>query len=304
MNNAAHTVHLTPDITLSGNGVSVAVLDTGICPMEDFIIPRNRIICFKDFVNGKNYPYDDNGHGTHVAGCLGANGYLSKGKFRGIAPSCNIVCLKILDETGSGTAKWSFDAIRWLIENKEKYNIKIVNMSVGTNDRSIYSSLSYAANMLWQKGLVVCAASGNNNPRGITSPGINNSIITIGSWEEHKIFSLSNNKNTYSKPDVFAPGKDIVSCMSNTFLFSMGNRSKDKIVDNYYIKMSGSSMSTPIVSGAAAILLEKYPILNNDEVKDIIISSANSPENPQLLNIKNMLLTAQKYVEMPKNIRI
>ena len=68
--------------------------------------------------------------------------------------------------------------------------------------------------------------------------------------------------------------------------------------------MSGSSMSTPIVSGAAAILLEKHPILNNDEVKDIIISSANSKENPQLLNIKNMLLTAKKYVEMQKNIRI
>ena len=88
----------------TGKSITISILDTGICPIEDFTMPHNRIIAFKDFVAGKFEPYDDNGHGTHVSGIAAGNGFLSEGKYMGIAPECNIVSLKILEATRKGNS--------------------------------------------------------------------------------------------------------------------------------------------------------------------------------------------------------
>ena len=112
MNSAVKTINCRPPKGIDGRNICVVTLDTGICPCAD--IPLKRILFFKDFVNGKEKPYDDNGHGTHVAGCLGGNGFLSGGLYRGVAPSCRIISLKTLDEGGNGTAKWTFDARKWI----------------------------------------------------------------------------------------------------------------------------------------------------------------------------------------------
>jgi len=289
MNIAAQTIRCYPPDGIDGRNICVAVLDTGICEMEDFWAPDKRIIYFKDFVNGRKNPYDDNGHGTHVCGILGGNGQKSNGLYKGVAFACNIVMLKVLDEYGSGTVRWTNDAVNWLIKNRDLYNIRIVNMSVGSGDKSVFYELSSAAEELWKNNLVVCAASGNNDPHGITAPGINRHVITVGSWEERKIYRIREKNGTYFKPDIFAPGKDIVSCMAKDFSFAGGRRKREKIVNSFYVKMSGSSMSTPMASGAAALILQKKNYLKPDEVKEIMVSSAVKNNGKKLLNIEEAL---------------
>jgi serine protease AprX len=288
MNIAAKTIRCRPPDGIDGRNICIAVLDTGLCPVKDFSLPPNRIVCFKDFVNGKSQMYDDNGHGTHVSGCLGSCGIMSGGLYRGIAPACNIAVLKILDESGSGTAGWTYEAVNWLLANHQKYNIQVVNMSVGSSDKSISRQLSASAAALWEKGMVVCAAAGNNDPYGITSPGINSSVITVGSWEDKKMYRLKYNRKVYLKPDIFAPGRDIISCMADDFSFDGSRRKKDNMVGSHYIKMSGSSMATPMVSGAAALLLQHNPLLTPNQVKDIMVSASLKNQNQRLLNVEEM----------------
>ena len=117
----------------TGRGVGVAVLDTGICPHPDF---GTRICAFADFLSYKKQPYDDNGHGTHVCGILGGDGTLSGGRFQGVAPGCSIIALKVLDRFGNGNREDVLRAFRWLLENRDVYGIRVVNISVGTTYRT------------------------------------------------------------------------------------------------------------------------------------------------------------------------
>ena len=109
--------------------INVAVLDTGIFRHRDF---DNRIVAFKDFVNGKNIVYDDSGHGTHVSGIIAGNGFSSMGKYRGIAPMAGIVSVKVLDERGNGKIEDVVNGIKWLLENKDRFSIRVVNVSFGS----------------------------------------------------------------------------------------------------------------------------------------------------------------------------
>src|SRR5690606_4133390 len=105
------------------------VIDTGVAPHQDLTLPDNRIVGFKDFVNNKNEPYDDNGHGTHVAGIIAGNGYSSRGKYTGIAPEANILAIKALNKRGSGNMSDIIAAVEYVIETKDKHNTKILNLS-------------------------------------------------------------------------------------------------------------------------------------------------------------------------------
>ena len=114
---------------ITGRGVTVAILDTGICAHPDF---DRRIVAFCDFVNGKQNMYDDASHGTHVAGILGGNGGLGRGRYRGIAPGCGLVGLKVLDRFGQGRMEYLIAALEWVCANYQKYGIRILNISAGT----------------------------------------------------------------------------------------------------------------------------------------------------------------------------
>ena len=119
----------TPKVQRKYNGknISVAILDTGIFLHPDF---AGRVLQFKDFIHQIADPYDDSGHGTHVAGCLAGDGYLSDGKYCGIAPSCNLIIGKVLDNKGLGNIDNVIDAIQWILQNKENYNTRILNISI------------------------------------------------------------------------------------------------------------------------------------------------------------------------------
>ena len=266
------------NLRLTGKGVGIAILDTGLSPVDDFLLPKNRISVFKDFINGIPKCYDNNGHGTHVCGIACGNGFLSDGKYRGIAPNANIIVLKILDRMGRGSTSTALSAVNWLIANKNKYNIKIANMSVGTSDRSINYDLIHALYKAWDSGICIITADGNSGSgnSSIAQAGKNKKIITVGSSE-----------NTSFTCDITAPGVNIASCMSPDYSFGFHGRSRKKVIENGYIMMSGTSMSTPIVSGAAALLIEKEPLITPDEIKRrLILSSGNN----KMLDIKKLLV--------------
>ncbi len=295
MNVARKTVNAvwTDNKRLKGRGVSVAVLDTGIYPHNDFVGRRNRLIQFKDFVNSKEECYDDNGHGTHVAGILGGDGYESKGKYVGIAPECNIIGVKVLNEKGSGNISDVLAGIQWVIHNKNKLNIRVINLSVGTDDiEGEDAALVRGVNAAWDAGLVVVAAAGNNGPKKgtITTPGISRKIITVGSSDDAETVDIFGDyitnysgrgptKACIKKPDVVAPGSNITSCKADTTYAP----SKRYYPSNYlgYICKSGTSMATPIVSGAIALLLSLKPQLTNKEIKLKLMDSVNDLGFPQ-----------------------
>ena len=255
----------------SGKGVTVAILDSGIYPHADY---ADRIVCFYDILNGRTKPYDDQGHGTHIAGIIGGNGRASRRTYVGMAPDANLFSIKVLDKRGNGETEQVIKALEYLISKKEQYRVRVVNMSVGTipeAGQTEKNGLVRAVEKAWDAGLVVVAAAGNNGPEpmSITTPGISRKVITVGSSEQDKRLENGEIAEGASsrgptpfcvcKPDILAPGKGIISCRN---------------ARNGYISKTGTSMSTAIVSGAVALLLEKKPWLSPAEVKLALYHSA------------------------------
>ncbi len=277
-----------------GRGVGVAVVDTGIAPHKDFLEGGNRITAFKDFISQRAEAYDDNGHGTHVAGIIGGNGYSSKGKYRGIAPECSFIGVKVLDHRGDGNISDVLAGLQWIIDNRKKYNIRIVNISVGTSSKDNLdenSLLVQGVNAVWDNGIVVIVAAGNNGPgpMSISTPGISRKVITVGSSDDNVSAEVygSGRAKDYSgrgptpfcikKPDIVAPGSNIISCNTSRYSTKTKNgeiRFLSSDSPMMYTIKSGTSMATPVVSGAIALLLSAYPDMTNREVKLKLRSSA------------------------------
>lgn len=250
---------------ITGKGIGVAVLDTGIYLHEDF---KDRVTAFRDFVNHREKPYDDNGHGTHIAAMIGGNGVSSGGKYQGVAPECQIISAKVLDRKGNGYASDVLAGLYWIRTHRKEYGIRIVNISVGSLSRremTENSVLVKGVNAAWDDGLVVVVAAGNHGPgpMTVTTPGISRKVITVGCSDDNKEVEVMGSRMVdYSgrgptpacicKPDIVAPGCGIVSCLNER---------------GRYFSKSGTSMSTPLVSGAIALLLQKYPHMTNKDVK-------------------------------------
>ena len=251
------------------------VLDTGIFPHIDF---TGRILAFQDFIGHRIRPYDDNSHGTHVCGIIGGDGRASEGRIRGIAPGCSLIVLKVLDRTGNGRKEDVLQAFRWILENKRYYGIRVVNISVGTTCRRAedHRVLIAGVEQLWDAGLVVVAAAGNQGPKAgsVTAPGSSRKIITVGSSDlltgRTAISGRGPTFECVCKPDLVAPGNHVLACAPGA--------------DNGYGVKSGTSMSTPLVAGAAALMLEKNPELTNVQIKMKLKESARDmglPKNQQ-----------------------
>ena len=264
----------------TGNGVTVAVIDTGLYPHDDFVLPQNRITYFLDLVNDRPDPYDDNGHGTFCAGCIAGSGYASEGQYEGIAPQANLIMIKALDENGGGSISDVLRAMQWVADNQEKYKIRVLSMSLGIEASDFdprQNTLSQAAEALWRRGIVVVAAAGNSGPKKgtINSPGTAPSVITVGAVNDRNEsmdiakFS-SRGTESMKKPDLVAPGVEVTAAEADTS-YKKGDRKK-----NGYVTLSGTSVATPIVAGAIALMLEKNPQLTPDQVKQLLLKSCVS----------------------------
>ncbi len=273
---------------ITGRGITAAVLDTGICAHPDF---DDRIVCFYDFTGRSPRLYDDASHGTHVSGILGGNGCASGGKYRGIAPECRLVHLKVLDRFGQGRMKDLREGIEWVIENKERYQIRIMNISAGASrEDSESEQLLQAVESAWDAGIVVVVAAGNMGPEPmtVTIPGNSRKVITVGASDEFRIHPAHRNasysgrgptKECICKPELAAPGTGIVSCSANWR------------IGRYYQAKSGTSMAAPAISGCVALLLSREPYLSNVEVKMRLKNAAEDaglPFNRQGWGIPNM----------------
>lgn len=258
----------------TGKGIGVCILDTGIYEHIDF---TGRIWAFYDFLAFKRRPYDDNGHGTHVAGLVAGDGTASMGKYRGAAPGCGIIALKVLDRYGTGSQDDVLRALRWIREYRQQYRIRVVNISVGTtcNSKRNHARLLESVEQLWDEGVVVVTAAGNQGPRpgSITAPGSSKKVITVGSSDllegRSAISGRGPTAECVCKPDIVAPGNKIMS-------FVPGKPY------SYGVK-SGTSMSTPLVTGAIACALEKNPALTNTDIKTMLMNSAEDMGLPQNL---------------------
>ena len=258
-------------IGLSGAGVTVAVMDTGIVRHPDF---GNRIVGFKDFCNRRIELYDDNGHGTHVAGIIGGGGVLDL-RYLGIAPKCNLLALKVLDKNGNGNTANVLEGMEWLIKNKEQYQVRLLNISVGmlkSAGEKEKMQLLDAVDAAWDAGIMVVTAAGNNGPgeNTVTIPGISRKVLTVGCMDDDTDETGQYTKNEgYSgmgptdccvmKPEILAPGTNVVSCCRDV---------------KGYIKKSGTSMAAPVVTGALALGFERFPELTPAEMKLRLYESA------------------------------
>jgi serine protease AprX len=262
------------DLGYTGKGVKVAIIDTGIDANHPDL--KGKVVDWVDYVNGKTTPYDDYGHGTHCAGIIGGTGAASNGKYRGVAPDVQFIGIKVLGKDGSG----GLSAILQGIDYATNSDAKIISMSLGSNECS--QAVEDLVSKAVKKGKIVVCAAGNSGPgtKTIGCPSDNPDVITVGATDKaDSIATFSSRgptKDGMVKPDVCAPGKDIISCKAGGIL-------ENKAIDKYYLKMSGTSMACPMVSGSVALLAQKDPKLTPQEAKSILEKSTK-PEGKKCPN--------------------
>ncbi len=280
----------------AGEGICAAVLDTGISRHPDF---GDRITAFRDFTGKGASCYDDSGHGTHVGGILAGDGRLSGGAYAGMAPKTSLLIAKVLDHEGNGNVENVIKGIDWILKERKAYQLRIVNISVGTQpelEKCQKRQLLEAVEELWDQGLVVVVSAGNYGPAEgtVAVPGNSPKVITVGVPDSTSAAGRAKRSSiNYSgrgptvrcviKPDVFAPGTGIISCNAR---YGMAG-------EPAYVMKTGTSMATPVVSGAIACLLSKYPDMTNVEVKlklrESCIKSPGTEAGWGMLNVAGLL---------------
>jgi serine protease AprX len=282
-----------------GSGVGVAVVDSGLAWHPGLFLnekgkPANRVVAWVDFVQGKALPQDPNGHGTHVAGIIANSEKDAEGQWGGVAPGVKLVGVRVLDKEGVGTYERVIQGIDWVVKNKERYNIRVMNLSIVSPAQSPYwaDPINQAAMKAWKAGIVVVTAAGNGGPAPMTIgvPGNTPYVITVGAftdnytpdnWNDDSITPFSAAGPTldaFVKPDVVAPGAHMVSSMlAHAYLARQHEANK---LTAFYFSMAGTSQATAVVSGVAALILAKYPELTPDEVKFRLQASSLLWVNP------------------------
>ncbi|EGA88447.1 intracellular alkaline serine proteinase [Planococcus donghaensis MPA1U2] len=272
---------------VTGKGVTVAVVDSGIAngAQSDF---KKRVSANAKFSTANNMS-DSFGHGTHVASILGGDGTQSNGAYPGVAPGVDIVNVKVSDDEGKAGEQNLVEGLEWIYDNHEKYNIRVVNISnqIATQQNYKESATNAAVELLWHKGIVVVVSAGNQGGTSCSTcyaPANDPFVITVGSIDDKgtkdtaddSLKNWSSNGLTsegFSKPEVVAPGSKITAYMPKGELRGL---KPENVVSNDYFTMGGTSMSTPMVSGIVALMLEQNPNLTPDQVKWILKNTTRS----------------------------
>jgi serine protease AprX len=287
----------------TGAGVTVAFIDSGITSYQHPDLADSRVLAFVDFVNARTTKYDDNGHGTHVAGIIGGTGKLSAKKYAGIAPGASLVSLKVLNQNGEGSVGNILKALDWVYKKGKTYGVRVVNLSVGAAVTESYYTdpLTLATKTLVDRGITVVAAAGNNGlnaagqPQwgGIASPANAPWVLTVCAFSTNGSYAVGDDKvapfssagptavDFSAKPDLCAPGVGVVSTAGpGSTLFQSGLITTPSwlipgtVASTYaylpYESLTGSSMAAPFVSGAVALMLQANPNLTPNLIKGIL----------------------------------
>jgi serine protease AprX len=276
---------------VTGDGIGVAIVDTGIAPLDGLVQDVNgdsRLVGWVDMIDGSTEPIDPNGHGTHVAGIVANSDLTEIGHYAGVAPNVNLVGVRVLDEFGSGTYAEVISGIDWVVQNKEEYNIRVMNLSLVTLPQSHYweDPLNQAVMAAWAADIVVVVSAGNSGPApmSVGVPANVPYVITVGAFTDNytpddhtddyvaPFSSAGPTWDGFVKPDVVAPGAHMASIMpSDSYLAGLY---PDRQVAENYFQWAGTSTAAPVVSAICAMVLEQNPDLTADQVKYRVLSSA------------------------------
>jgi serine protease AprX len=292
---------------VNGSGVGVAVVDTGIDGnLPDFQGAGSASRVIGSVVTNPNAQVatDSYGHGTDVAGIIAGDGdNLApsdplKGRFVGVAPGANLVSIKVSDERGAATVLDVIYGLQFAVDHRAEYNLRVVNLSLDSETPQSYTTdpLDAAAESAWMHGIVVVAAAGNRGEDSDAvqySPANDPYVITVGAVDENgtptpgddfiaKWSSRGTTQDGIQKPDVYAPGAHIVSVLAPGSAFA--GMCQPCQIGGDYIKTSGTSMATPMISGLVADLLQSHPTWTPDMVKGALTSRLVT-SNPSLQEI-------------------
>ena len=324
--------------SLDGTGVGIAIVDSGIYSAHKSI--GSRVVYSQDFT-GQNRVDDPFGHGTHVASAAAGNASLYSGSYGGIAPNAHLINLRVLNSEGVGATSQVLGALDWIYSNRIAYNIRVTNLSLGAPAVTTYKNdpLCVAVRKLSDAGVVVVAAAGNDGKDefgrkqygAIHAPGNEPSAITVGASNSFDTDSRTDDVvTTYSsrgptrsfwtdrsginhydnliKPDVVAPGNKLIfaEAVDNYLVTNHPewdtNLSPSKPAQKM-MYMSGTSVSTPLVSGAAALLLQANPKLTPNMVKMILMYSAQQLPDMNLLEQGAGELNIEGAIRLGKLVR-
>ena len=319
------------ELGYNGTGVGVAVIDSGVTSWHDDLSGSapgsQRVDQFVDLINGATTPYDDYGHGTHVAGIIAGNGFDSGGARSGIAPGAHLIVLKVLDQNGSGRIGDVIAALDYVVRNKGLFNIRIINLSVAAGVFESYTSdfLTLAAKKAVDAGILVVASAGNVGKDlnghaqygGVTAPGNAPWVLTVGASSHMGTIDRSDDTvaafssrgptavDRAAKPDVVAPGVGIESLSnpnSTMFMSKAPYLLSGTVPTAYppYLSLSGTSQAAPVVSGTAALMLQANPWLTPNAVKAILQYTAQEYPGYDALTQGAGFLNARGAVDMAR----
>jgi serine protease AprX len=283
------TINLLAALTKStGAGVGVAVIDTGVVQMQDLAKHVSYRVDFTPEADG----LDRYGHGTHMSGIIVGDGTSSGGQYTGVAPGAHLLSVKVAGYDGATDVSVIIAALQWVVAHKLQFNIRVLNLSFGTDSRQPYSidPLDFAVEQAWRSGIVVVAAAGNRGPDAgtIDKPADDPYVITVGAVDTKQTTTAADDtvapfsahgptQDGFNKPDVVAPGISIVSVRDpNSAVDQLHPAAR---VGDYYFKGTGTSQAAAMVSGIVALMLQRNPLLSPNQVKGILVRTATKLQN-------------------------
>lgn len=291
------SVHATSEWTnaITGKGIGVAVIDSGVNgSLPDLTNGANgssRVVAQVNYSSTSSTLSDLYGHGTHVAGIIAGNswygGPATAGKYMGIAPQANIVSVRVSNATGMAYVSDVINGIDWAIQNRQTYNIRVMNISLISSRAESYltSALDAEVEKAWFNGILVVVSAGNGGANSSFYPPANDPFaVTVGAVDTKGTIGTADDtlapwssygltEDGYAKPDVVAPGRYMTSLMASPGE-TLAQQFPTNVVDGSYITLSGTSMAAPVVSGAAALVFQAHPNWTNDQVKALLGQTA------------------------------
>ncbi|KAJ49301.1 hypothetical protein BD780_003722 [Clostridium tetanomorphum] len=290
---SANSVPVQERYRLTGRGICIGLVDSGVYPHADLLNPSNKIKRFVDLINDYRYPYDDNGHGTFISGLICGSGYLSKGLHKGIAENSNIYSIKAFNNLGRGYISDLLYSIEKLIADKDEFNIRIICLpwEITDNNDFTLSLFSQLFKKAVSKGIIIIVPSGHNGNYECSMRGISilDNCITVGGLDTTSpcikpyINSSCGPVNKKDKPDLSAACVDICSLNSNANYISEKNGIKiyPHTLETPYACFTGTSCAAAYVSGICALLYENNPNLSFKDICSLLKVSCKMLDIPK-----------------------